>query len=353
MVTDLNKKYLKSLSSSINNSNVFKKKGIRHYSTINKNEIKVFYCVEEDKEEILNYVNGKAGIYMWVNNISGKRYIGSSINLKRRIVEYFNKNRLSSKKGYTMKINRAILKYGYNNFSLIIFEFCQKNLSILHKLEKSYIDKYSPEYNILKTPGMPGQPAGFKLSESTKEKLRKKMLEKLNQEGYLEKLSLAQKNTIPVIVTDIINNTVTEFHSIKGAARKLALDHRYILNYIFLNQTKPIKDRYTVALKLNPDTLKNISERSILLQKSSKKIIVLDLDTNIVEEFLSIGQAARKLGLRQSNISEYLKNLHKRKMPFKNRYVIFFSPNEKKITKYIIWIKLFSIIRTSANVYPG
>ena len=71
-------------------------------------------------------------------------------------MEYFNVNRLLKEK--SMPISVALLKYGYSNFSLTILEFC--DINVLLTREKHYLDKYSPEYNILKTPGSPSQGPG-------------------------------------------------------------------------------------------------------------------------------------------------------------------------------------------------
>jgi excinuclease UvrABC nuclease subunit len=38
----------------------------------------------------------KAGIYRWINKKSGKCYIGSSLNINRRIRDYLNKSYLST-----------------------------------------------------------------------------------------------------------------------------------------------------------------------------------------------------------------------------------------------------------------
>lgn len=38
----------------------------------------VFSDADEDKLDILKYVKGKAGIYMWTNKLNGKNYVGSS-----------------------------------------------------------------------------------------------------------------------------------------------------------------------------------------------------------------------------------------------------------------------------------
>ena len=80
----------------------------------------------------------------------------SSIILKRRLLEYYNVNRLLNEK--SMPINIALLKYGYTNFSFTILELCDKD-SLMSR-EKHFFELYSPEYNILKTPGSPSRGSG-------------------------------------------------------------------------------------------------------------------------------------------------------------------------------------------------
>ena len=57
--------------------------------------------------------------------MNGKKYVGSSINLIRRHLEYFNVNRLLKEE--SMPIYIALLKYGYTNFSLTILDICDKD----------------------------------------------------------------------------------------------------------------------------------------------------------------------------------------------------------------------------------
>jgi len=82
----------------------------------------------------LKEVNGKSVVYMWTNLSNSKRYIGSSVNLKRRILQYYNVNRLL--KMPSMVINNALLKYKYLNFSFSIIEFCE--IKDLKNKEKYY-----------------------------------------------------------------------------------------------------------------------------------------------------------------------------------------------------------------------
>lgn len=52
-----------------------------------------------------------------------------------------------------MRICRALLKYGYSNFSLEILEYCDSVLCL--EREKHYIDHLNPEYNISQHPSSP------------------------------------------------------------------------------------------------------------------------------------------------------------------------------------------------------
>jgi predicted GIY-YIG superfamily endonuclease len=40
--------------------------------------------LDTEKNKILSANREKSGVYMWINKINGKRYIGSSDNLSRR-----------------------------------------------------------------------------------------------------------------------------------------------------------------------------------------------------------------------------------------------------------------------------
>ena len=127
--------------------------------------IKIYSNAEQDKSKILSYTKNKSGIYMWTNNINKKRYIGSSQNLRKRFSEYFNDNYLI--KDNCMQICRALLKYGYSNFSLTIIDYCEPEKCI--QREKYYIDLGS-EYNTIKDPTLPPM-SGRKHLEETKTKI--------------------------------------------------------------------------------------------------------------------------------------------------------------------------------------
>uniref|UniRef100_UPI0023F0C325 homing endonuclease n=1 Tax=Leptographium wingfieldii TaxID=155675 RepID=UPI0023F0C325 len=75
----------------------------------------VFDDADTMKEDVLNEVKGKAGVYRWVHKKSNKSYVGSSVNLHARFKNYYRPKYISEH-GANMAINRALLKYGYSEF---------------------------------------------------------------------------------------------------------------------------------------------------------------------------------------------------------------------------------------------
>lgn len=272
--------------------------------------LKYFSNADEDKLKILNYVKNKSGIYLWENKINNKKYVGSSVDLKRRLLEYYNINRLLREK--SMLIHIALLKYGYSNFSLTILEFC--NINNLMTRELYYFNLYLPEYNILNTPGSPSRGSGWKHTDETKIKCRISANEKWKSLEYRERAYEAQTSNIEINMFDINTKTSTTFSSIRKATRYLNIDKRYILNNIYVNKDKPVLNKYIFTILNNKDNSRFIK------QKQSKNIEVIDLQTKEVKTYLSIGSAGRDLGLRQTSISTYLAS--NKIKPFKNRYII-------------------------------
>ena len=91
-----------------------------------------------------------SGIYKFTNKLNGKIYIGSSKNLAKRFSQYFNISYISTVKN-KLTISRALIKYGYFNFSIEILEYCDP--SMLLNREQHYIDELKPTYNIAKIAG--------------------------------------------------------------------------------------------------------------------------------------------------------------------------------------------------------
>src|SRR5690606_35701187 len=76
--------------------------------------------VDTEKLQILLDNKAKSGIYQWTHKESGKIYVGFAINLKARLLQYFNFNHLERYK--TSYICNALQVHGYSAFSLTIYE---------------------------------------------------------------------------------------------------------------------------------------------------------------------------------------------------------------------------------------
>ena len=80
--------------------------------------------------------DGISGIYKITNLINGKSYIG----LSRDIPTRWNEHKSHYKKGDTI-LYKAMLKYGVDNFSFEIIDFCSSELlSEKEKYILSYIE---------------------------------------------------------------------------------------------------------------------------------------------------------------------------------------------------------------------
>lgn len=155
----------------INRKNIKSNLKIRFYSTFpvrNLNIVPVkFYSNMLTMKNIIYRENkNKSGIYMLTNIITGNIYIGQSTNLYSRLSRYYSKSYLKNKG--TFIISKALVKYGYTNFSLSILEYCDKDL--LFTREQYYLDQLSPVYNILK---LAGSSLSYKHTKESKNKISK------------------------------------------------------------------------------------------------------------------------------------------------------------------------------------
>lgn len=115
----------------------------------------------------VSHIPKKPGIYIWINKINGKFYLGSSVNL-------YNRRSLHLKEmrgGINMcgHLQAAYDKYGEDSLEFKVILICEKS-ELLH-YEQLLLERLKPQYNkrLIACSNL-----GLKMSHETKEKHRKR-----------------------------------------------------------------------------------------------------------------------------------------------------------------------------------
>lgn len=211
---------------------------------------------EKYKSIIYKENNNKSGIYRWNNLVTGSSYIGSAVNLTKRLRNYFSIGFLKKEtRRNNSIISNALLKHGYNNFSVDILEYCEP--SVLIAREQYYFDRLKCDYNILK---IAGSRFGCKHSPETLLKFKNR---KLSPEALIN-LKLAKAGKTPVYtplrrinllkatahITTVMNknnNTIKVYESINSFSREIGINKVTILKYI--NTNKWLRNTYLITRK--------------------------------------------------------------------------------------------------------
>lgn len=97
--------------------------------------------------------NRRAGVYIFTNLVTGEIYVGSSINLSRRIRHYFKPGIINNGKRL---VNRSMKITGINNFSIAIYIIGSNRdnmLALVRALEQYQIFTLNPALNTIKVAG--------------------------------------------------------------------------------------------------------------------------------------------------------------------------------------------------------
>ena len=137
-------------------------------SPINPNDFVLYFeNVKESNKKISDALRNKSGVYIFINNLTKDLYLGSSLNLSKKMTSHFFHS--NSSNPTKIVITKAMRKYKLDNFSLGILEFCKPDIIICSDLEQKWIDHYKPKYNVLK---IAGSSLGFRHTIETIHKLK-------------------------------------------------------------------------------------------------------------------------------------------------------------------------------------
>lgn len=223
--------------------------------------VRIYANAEQLKSQILIDNKNKSGIYRWTNNLNGKTYVGSGVDLAKRLRSYFNEKELNRN---PRPILDALLKYGQNSFTLEILEYTSREEVI--EREQFYLNLLVPEYNVL---NYAYSLLGFKHSQETLEKLKSKVI---------------------------------------------SAEHKDLLSSVHKGKTvsSETKDKLSIATSnyrrdnpLTPEALLNIKNKTIAREGVS--VWVLNNKTNEVRNFTNQTEAGEYLGVTRQAVYNAIK----------------------------------------------
>ena len=240
----------------------------------------IYSNAETDKSKIFSDNKGRAAIYLWTHKESGKRYVGSAVNLSERMYQYFSLLWLKQVDSY---ISRALIHHTHSAFSLSILEYIDiSNFSkeearkfILGR-EQYYLDFIFSEdepntYNILKVAGsllgfqhseesiaqMSGENNHFfgkthsaeakALMSEAKKGENHPLFGKTHSAETTAKMSKA-KGGGTIYVYDSQGTLVNSFSSARNAADYFNCDHKTIIRYV--RNEKIFKEQWILSTSL-------------------------------------------------------------------------------------------------------
>ena len=280
-------------------SNYIQKK---HFSTSSTSEIKektlstqteidVIKLYENAtlKKQIIDENKNKSGIYLFTNLLNKDKYVGQSSDLAKRFTKYFTLSYLNNKN--TLVISRALIKYGYANFSISILEYCDKD--ILNEREQYYMDTIKPVYNTLK---IAGSSSGYKHTQESK-----------------DKRSLSLKGKYTGTNSSLYDTTHTDETKELMSSMRRGQDN-YFYGKTHTDETRELMKQKAIGRKHLPSTLEKMSKTKGNPVNIYEKCNLEGF--KFIGNFISARKAGLFLGISGSTIINYM---HSGEV-FKDRY---------------------------------
>ncbi len=223
--------------------------------------------------------NNRSGIYVIINIVTNKFYIGSASKLNNRKVKHLSD--LRNGKHHSSYLQRSYNKHGKEIFIFKVLEYVDNKKNLLN-IEQKYLDIYfntGVTYNIC---GIAGSSYGRKHSDETKKRI-----------SYLQKKK-------SVVQFDKNNNLISRFDSIADAEKKTNISN----GSISLCCSRKNKTAGNYLWMYEEDYLNGIRyNENYLVSKQLKPILQLTKNNEFIKRYNSISDAMRQTGISVSNIS--------------------------------------------------
>lgn len=134
---------------------------------------------------------GQTGVYAIINNVTGKMYVGGSVNLRKRLLKHFDF--LERGKHHSPHLQASWIKHGASAFDCTILEFTDR--STLREREQYWMDLHQSYtdagYNIATE--STGPMAGKTHGPKARKKMREKALLRRHTEDEKRKIGEANR----------------------------------------------------------------------------------------------------------------------------------------------------------------
>jgi len=209
----------------------------------------MFYDILANKAVILAMLANTACVYMFINNINGRFYIGSTVNMAKRFSAHFHGLSPNS------LLQHAFNKYGLSNFSLIILETCDHTKEALLASEQLAINLFAPAYNMLQ---IAGSSLGHKhtaearsnMSSAKKGKYAGENNPAFGRTGSSHPMwGVSPVNAEVLLLTDLEGNTIQEFPSMTALGSYLNVSKSTVSRHV--NSGQSFRGKYLFIRKFS------------------------------------------------------------------------------------------------------
>lgn len=236
----------------------------------------------------------KCGIYMFFNMISGKRYIGSSVDIYNRIHEHVHN--LNNNKSHNAHFQNSWNKYGEEVFMFCVLEFCDSEIRF--DREQYYIDTLKPEYNltlnvIANFGHTPTKETKEKISNTLKDKYASGEITTYKQEHLWETVYIYNINTFCL-----------------EAICKCKADALRLINYksTHFDEKRIYCGKYCLTTRqfLNKKEVVNYISENLLRTNSTKGIYIITEDSEgNIRYYSSLSECAKGSQSSRSTLSKH------------------------------------------------
>lgn len=235
----------------------------------------IYDCGEQDVKQHFNC------IYMYVNKVNNKKYVGQTINLRERHRRHIKDSKTA--------FDKAINKYGIENFCVYILHEDVNSMEERNSLEELYIKKYNTLIN---------EGCGYNIQKGGNNREMNELTKK--------KLSEGRKGKFKGKENPFYGKTHTE--EVKQIIRETRDKHKHIY------QSEEFRQKISETTKgekngmfgktHSEETKQKISES--LQGHGTKQVCQYDNKGNFIKVWTSIREASKQLNLQAPNITHCL-----------------------------------------------